>query len=197
MMMSTETAPASEWFYFMPAEQRYVIAAAALVCGVMFGCDHGYRAPVPPTWAPATTQPLSSTRSAVRGPEFLNVLEAVFRHQFEHNASGTQSDVDYYFLSLDDTDPPPELIARFKDHKPVVLPKSMAKASARQGVKHKDLGGHGLIFSIDTIAWLDENTAVIGGGYYEAGLSASCNAYRVERRDGKWIVTKDDLIIIS
>lgn len=154
----------------------------------------------PPTtapWKPSTTQPVSSTQPAAKGPEYLNVLETVFRYQFDHNASGSQRNVDYFFVRLDHSDPPPELLERFKNQSPRVLPASMAKSSAGRGVTHKDLGGRGLIFNITQIAWLDANTAEVDGGYYEAGLSASGNTYRVERRDGKWVVTKNEMHWIS
>lgn len=62
-----------------------------------------------------------------------------------------------------------------------------------QPIRHKDLGGTGLIFYITRIAWLDANTAEVDGGYYEAGLSASGHTYRVERHNGKWVVTNDQM----
>jgi hypothetical protein len=123
----------------------------------------------------------------------LDVAEAVFRHQFDPNASGRQRDVDYFFISVENNDPPKALLARFANHTPRVLPASLATSSAIEGVKHKELGGRGLIFRFASIKWLDADTAEVYGGYRESGLSGAGNVYRVERRDGKWSVTKVDL----
>jgi hypothetical protein len=85
------------------------------------------------------------------------------------------------------------MLEQFKGHSPRVLPASMATASATGGVTHKDLAGRGLIFNITRIAWVDAYTADVDGGYAEAGLSASFNTYRAERKDGKWVVTKNEM----
>jgi hypothetical protein len=144
------------------------------------------------TMAAATTQPVSTTQPSARAADQLDVLEAVFRHQFAHNSSAGQQKVEYYFLSLDQSvDPPAELLARFKAESPKVLPVSLAESSPREGVKHKDLGGRGLVFRILSIAWLDEDTAEVRGGYYEGVLSASGNTYTVKREKGAWRVTGD------
>jgi hypothetical protein len=180
----------------MPTVTR-IILAIVFATGATLGCNGGRTKQIAAPWTPSTTQPFSSTQPAAKGPQYLNVLEAVFRYQFDHNASGAQRNVDYFFLALDQSDPPPELLQRFKDQSPRVLPASMAKVSADEGVKHKELGGHGLIFDVTRIAWLDANTADVDGGYYEAGLSSSGNTYRVERREGKWIVTKNEMHWIS
>ena len=131
------------------------------------------------------------------GAKSLDVAEAVFRYQFDHNASGAQRQVDYFFISLEERDPPQALLTRFANEKPLVLPASLATSFAGTGVRHKELGGRGLIFRISSIKWLDANTAEVDGGYYEAGLSASGNIYRVERRVGKWFVARDEMRWIS
>jgi hypothetical protein len=131
----------------MPTVTRIIVVVTLVAFGAAIGCDGGRAEQAKATWNPSTTQPVSSTQPAARGPEYLNLLEAVFRYQFDHNASGSQRNVDYFFLSLDRSDPPPELLERFKDQTPRVFPRSLAKASAGEGVKHKDLGGRGLIFT--------------------------------------------------
>lgn len=158
--------------------------------------------PAPPSTPPparATTQPISTTRPTAREADRLDVLEALFRHQFRHNASAGQRTVDYFFLALDGgADPPAALLARFRnDEKPKVLPASLATASPSAGVKHKTLGGTGLLFRVNSIAWLDDDTAEATGGYYEAGLSASGNTYLVKRKNGHWQVANDQMNWIS
>jgi len=127
------------------------------------------------------------------GPEYLNLLDAVFRYQV---AGWEEGHVDYIFLELDQRDPPVELFEWFKGRRPPVLPASMADASI-DGVRHKHLGGHGLILNITRIAWLGPDAAEVTGGSYQSGLAASTHGYRVERRRGKWVVIRDELQGIS
>jgi hypothetical protein len=44
---------------------------------------------------------------------------------------------------------------------------------------------------------VDEDKVLVNGGYYEGNLSASGNVYTVERKDHKWVVTKDQMLWIS
>lgn len=180
----------------MPAIARIFVP---LLLALVVGCDNAAK---PMTFsassAPAAIgQPVSTTRPIVRAADRLDVMEAVFRHQFNNNGSGGQRNVDYFFLSLDGrADPPAELLARFGGAKPTVLPVSLAKESAGD-VGHRELGGKGIIFCVVSVAWLDENTAEAEGGYYENGLSASGNTYRVTRANGVWKVTSDQMHWIS
>ncbi len=48
-----------------------------------------------------------------------------------------------------------------------------------------------MIFRVDSIFWVSEDAVRVQGGYYEAGLSASGNTYRVLLEKGRWVV-KDD-----
>jgi hypothetical protein len=180
----------------MPSIQKRVIMHCYLTLCLAFplACTR----PPSPTAAtappPPTTAPVSTSQPTARAADRLDVLEAVFRHQFDKNASAGQRKVDYFFLALDaDTDPPAELMKRFENETPKVLPASQATASKASGVKHKTQGGRGLIFRVTDIAFLGADTAEVSGGYYEAGLSASGNTYIVQRSNGKWKVTKDQM----
>jgi len=184
------------YLYFAPEDERVQIVSADEFRKL--DLSRFSRPATAPALLPATTQPVSTTQPTARENDRLDVLEAVFRHQFGHNGSAGQQKVDYYFLSLDkNADPPAELLARFKGESPKVFPISFAKASPGQWVKHKDLGGRGLVFRITSIAWLDEDTAEVKGGYYEAVLSASGNTYTVTRKNGVWRVTDDEMNWIS
>src|SRR5688500_12812696 len=89
------STPARKQNNGMQPQLRFMILAT-LVSAIAVSCDRGQppQAAAPET-AP-TTQPVSSTQPAAKRPEYLNVLEAVFRYQFDHNASGSQRDVDYF-----------------------------------------------------------------------------------------------------
>lgn len=120
-----------------------------------------------------------------RAEQELDVCEAVFRHQFEHNASGAQQKAAAYFLSIRDADPAPEFLARFAGHVPPV------KAGSGFAI------GKGLRFRVETIEWLTDDKVKVSGGYYEAGLSSSGNDYVVERDGDGWKVTDDTMNWIS
>lgn len=125
-----------------------------------------------------------------------DIREAVFRYQFEHNASGQQQNAKVYFLTFGkDKEPGDAFIARFKDHKPPVKKRSQSKGQGE--VIDKETGERGLIFSAVTIKVIDANKVQVDGGYYEAELSSSGNIYTVERKERKWIVTKDQMLWIS
>ena len=125
-----------------------------------------------------------------------DIREAVFRYQFQHNASGQQQSANAYFLSFGkDKEPDDVFIARFKDHKPPVKKRSQSKGQFE--VIDKDTGERGLIFNVVTIKVIDANKVEVDGGYYEAGLSSSGNVYTVERKEDKWVVTKDRMLWIS
>jgi hypothetical protein len=115
----------------------------------------------------------------------LDVCEALFRHQFDHNGSGIQQRARAYYLIIEEGDPDPAFLARFSDLGKPVLPGSQF------------LKGDGLSFRIDSIKWVDDHTVEMTGGYYEGNLSSSGNTYRLELRDGKWTVTMDAMRWIS
>lgn len=113
--------------------------------------------------------------------ENLDICEVVFRYQFKHNASVVQQNANAYFILIFKQDPPDKFLARFTDNTPPVR-------------KGSDFAiGKGLVFSIGSINRIDENTAQVYGGFYEAGLSSSGNLYTVVRKNGKWVVAKDEM----
>lgn len=183
----------SGWLYYVPENERVQLVKADAFDKLELSRFALPGARAAAAAAAPTTQPVSTTQPSARAAaDQLDVLEAVFRHQFAHNSSAGQQKVEYYFLSLDQSvDPPAELLARFKAESPKVLPVSLAKSSPAEGVKHQDLGGRGLVFRLLSVAWLDEDTAEVRGGYYEGVLSASGNTYTVKREKGVWRVTDD------
>jgi hypothetical protein len=128
-----------------------------------------------------------------------DIREAVFRWQFNHNASGQQWTASAYFLEVNqgDGEPSDEFMRRFADHKPPARKKSACRTSFREGVVDKKTGGKGLIFSVTSMIWISDTEVVVAGGYYEANLSASWNTYTLKKDKGKWKVTNDKLEGIS
>lgn len=135
-----------------------------------------------------------------------SIREAVFRHQFGHNASGQQQTANIYFISvmtLDDStvywknsDPSDELLNQFTGNVPPVKPFSECTRSI-SGVFDKESGQRGLLFQVGEIKWNTDDQVQVEGGYYEAGLSASGNTYYLKYIDGQWTVTRDVMHWIS
>lgn len=164
----------------------YTIVAAILLVGGLAGCSE------PNSPAPAVAPSQSVAGRDARRTDYWDVVEAVYRYQFNHNASAAKRKVEYFFLLLEEKDPPESLLARFKAETPRVVPASLATSTGGGHNEHRKTGGRGLKFYIKSVKWLDADTAEVTGGYHEANLSASGNVYRVERRDdGKWVVSKD------
>lgn len=126
----------------------------------------------PPTTRPCTTQ-------AAR--DELAVYESVFRHQMNRQ-NGRERRPAAYFLSISKDDPTPEFLKRFEGNTPPVLAGSKFKRRA------------GLYLWLETICWLDDNTTELRGGYYNNGLDASDNLYRVVRKGQEWVVEKDTIL---
>jgi hypothetical protein len=134
-----------------------------------------------------------------------DIREAVFRYQFQHNASGQQGNAQVYFLGIQGTgesdqvhyvDPPDELMARFAGNVPPVKRRSECTYS-QDGVFDKHSGARGLLFWLGAAEEIGTDEVQVYGGYFEAGLSASGNIYTLRRISGRWVVVKDVMMWIS
>jgi hypothetical protein len=117
-----------------------------------------------------------------------DIREAVFRYQFDHNASGLQKSAKGYFLAIGEkgADPSDEFMKRFAHHKPPVH-----KASAWR-TENK-----GLFFRVTSIVWISDAEVKVAGGYYEGNVSSSGNTYTLKKEAGNWQVTRDEMGSIS
>lgn len=171
------------------------------------GCASPRPAATPTAAAPVEATPVHTSLQTppVAMPRFEaseedDLREAVFRHLFEHNASGLQRAAKVFCLQAEGKrDPSPELLRRFEGNEPRVKRASLCTfvhGRARGGVQD-ETGAPGLIFRVDSIKRTGPDTAVVEGGYFEAGLSASGNIYELARESGHWVVKKDILRWIS
>jgi hypothetical protein len=128
-----------------------------------------------------------------------NIREAVFRHQFKAFLPTPKNKL--YFLlfgtQTDPQDPPVTFMERFQGHIPPVKPFSQCVTSRKEGVKDKNTGERGLIFSVKSITWGSAIEAIVEGGYYSHGRAASYNCYRVVYEGGKWVVKEDKMLYAS
>ncbi len=127
-----------------------------------------------------------------------DIREMVFRHQFDHNASGQQKTAHAYYLALGekDADPSDQFMKRFTHHRPPVR-KASARHSTSVEIVDKGTGKPGLLFRISTITWISDSEVRVEGGYDEANVSASQNTYTVKKHEDKWEVTDDRMNAIS
>ncbi len=124
--------------------------------------------------------------------------EAVLRHMFKKNASGMQQTAKVFCIHFEKgASPSAAFLARFSANRIRVVAGAGCDEDASRGVIERATGAQGLAFRIDSIAWTDRDHATVDGGYYEAGLSASGNVYTLERKNGAWSVTKDEMRWIS
>jgi len=128
-----------------------------------------------------------------------SIREVVFRYQFDHNESGVKNDAAVYCLSLSDgrTDPSDQFIMRFKGNQPPVLKVSKCGWWSDTVPIDVTTGRRGLIFRVTGIRWISGKEVEVTGGYYEGGLSASGDTYRVVRQHGNWSVSEDKMNWIS
>lgn len=117
-----------------------------------------------------------------------DILEAAFRYQFEHNASGIQHNAEKYCLTITGGEKPgADFLRRFEGSRPPVV---AADQCDRQS-------GRNLFFQAKIESWESDSEALVRGGYYEGNLSSSRETFRVVWEDGRWVVRDGRLEVIS
>ncbi|MFZ0952766.1 MAG: hypothetical protein WAN17_10905 [Candidatus Sulfotelmatobacter sp.] len=128
-----------------------------------------------------------------------DVREAVFRYQFDHNASGLQKSAHAYCLALGDNDDDPsgDFMKHFAHNKPPVRKASACHIASSSALVDSRTGKSALLFRITKITRISDTEYRVNGGYYEGNVSSSGNNYTV-RKDGEgWSVTEDGTMVIS
>lgn len=125
--------------------------------------------------APAENNSTSPARAAAEE----DIAEAVFRYQFDHNASAIQKRAETYCLSLPgEKMPSAEFLRRFEGNRP---PVATADQCGRQS-------GKNLFFRVQKLDWRKDDEVWVRGGYWEGNVSSSIELYQVVRKNGKWTV---------
>jgi hypothetical protein len=108
-----------------------------------------------------------------------DIAEAVFRYQFEHNASTLRQGAERYCLSLpDERNPDAAFLQRFEAVRPPVV---------AAGQCAKKASGD-LFFRVQKLEWQRDDEIWVRGGYSEGAVSAITETYLVHRKDGRWTV---------
>lgn len=127
----------------------------------------------------SSTQDTQNSASSNRAAAEDDIAEAVFRYQFDHNASAVQKGAEKYCLSLPgEKMPSVEFLQRFEGNRPPVV---AADQCGRQS-------GKNLFFRVQKFDWRKDDEVWVRGGYWEGNLSSSIELYQVVRKDGKWTV---------
>ena len=140
---------------------------------------------------------ITTVRAQTNVTAEFDVAEALFRHQFQHNASAVQTNAAAYFLSIRGQDPDPVFLKRFDGNTPPVKMKSEHGMNKKGVVVDPKSGRHALIFKIEGITMKSSDEAIVCGGYGEGPMSASGNTYILKKENGKWVVTSDKMRWIS
>jgi len=125
-----------------------------------------------------------ATRTASMSEEEWDICEAVLRHQISNSAAGGRGTATAY-VQVQGRNPTGAFLGRFRGLHLAVRPGSRFSP------------GSGVLYRIGRIKRTGEDSAEVHGGYYEGSLSASGNTYYVFRKDGKWVVERDEMHWIS
>lgn len=111
----------------------------------------------------------------------VDICEAVLRRHLEI----TQVKVCTFFVGIANADPSPELIDRFASHEPPVK----ARSDFTQGT--------GVQFSISEIKMRSETVAEVHASHVLGNMGRGIYKHTVEKKQGKWVVTKDVILAQS
>jgi hypothetical protein len=154
---------------------KNVITVLMLVSALVVGCSQ----------AESTTQesvPTVAAGSKLRADTTqVDICEAVLRRHLEI----TQVKDRTFFVGIKNSDPSPELMSRFASHKPPVK----AQSDFAQG--------DGVHFSISVIKMRSETVAEVNASHVLGTQGRGIYKHTVEKKNGKWVVTKDELLAQS
>jgi hypothetical protein len=129
-----------------------------------------------------------SATPAARAADEEQIAEAVFRYQFDHNASGMGKTAEKYCLSLPGEKMPSAVfLQRFEGHTPPVMAADQCDRKS----------GKNLFFRVQKIDWRKDGEVWVRGGYYEGNLSSSLELFQVVNENGKWTVKGSRMEAIS
>jgi hypothetical protein len=156
----------------------FVLAAVATVFGLM-GCAGLPAAPAKPN---------------------LDVAEAAFRHLFGDNTNAGP----VRCISMPGAtagayaDPAPEFLARFADiQTPVKGASQCARAPDGIGVADKETGKFAIIYTVGPAKCSSAGSCEVEATYFAAPTASAIWTYHLNKKNGRWVVTATDMLMIS
>jgi hypothetical protein len=119
--------------------------------------------------------------------------ETVFRYQFGRTA-------DYYCIGLDsNSDPSDEFLKRFEGNTPPV--KKYSECEPLIGSlsdRFRDKSGKIIVlYVVHSVKRTASGTAIVEASWDAAPLRGETHRYTMKQVDGKWIITKDEITVVS
>ena len=133
--------------------------------------------------------------AAARAAHEDDIREAIFRYEMKDHRFP-----DVVFLSINNQEPSDAFMKRFSDVKPAVKKWSAiapAKKPAQRWINDRETGKPGVALSVGKITWTSDHGVIVAGGYYCGVLCAGGGDFYVIQKDGRWIVEKFDLKVVS
>ena len=134
-----------------------------------------------------------ATDAARRAAQEDDIREAIFRYEMK-NRDGI------IFLDINYQDPSDSFMKRFSDVKLSVKKLSAiapSKKPAQRWIYDRKTGKPGVALWVGKFAWTSDREVIVDGGYYCGSLCAGRGDFYVVFRDGRWVVEKFDLKIVS
>jgi len=141
--------------------------------------------------------PPTASSQAVQSVQADDIREAVVRYQiaqWDLNAK-------VYFLKIEGKDPDEKFLSRFKDASHPVKKQSESRVRKVRRViafvEDRKTKQRGVVFDQEAIRWVNETKVDVEGGFYCGSLCMAGGVYRLERRDGRWVVLSFNIAIQS
>src|ERR1051326_1046291 len=97
-----------------------------------------------------------------------------------------------FFVSINEKDPDPAVLSHLQDVPRVIKGVSACKIAnnIRLGaVIEKETSQRGMIFRVNEIHWLNQDSVEVEGGYFCDGLCGVTETFKLHRTEAKWRIT--------
>lgn len=129
------------------------------------------------------------------------VREALFKYLIAHDGPEVKDWARIHFLAIEQDgkrrDPSPALMQRFAAYQPRIEGVSRADITADKGALHRDTGERGVVFTVGAVTRVSDDAVEVECSFFAANLSGSGGTYRVERKDGVWVVLKPKMLWVA
>jgi hypothetical protein len=124
-----------------------------------------------------------------------DIREAIFRYEMKAHRFP-----DVVFLRINNQEPSDVFMRRFSDVNLSVKKWSAIASSTnppQRWISDRETGKPGVALSIGKITWTSDHGVIVAGGYYCGILCAGGRDFYVNLKDGRWVVEKFDIKVLS